>query len=255
MVTIVSVPTDAVVLVDGTLVPSNLEEFRKTCMSGAEVACTLEVLNQDAESQMLSEIWQYLTREEKKNIGINLHQYLISSVFHIGERPYQIGVGPFCLDGPLNCVGGCANFNIPGSCVPDAIVCVLRFSKPDESFSAHYYKNGRGEEVCFHYSLSYSLPCYPVAVNSDYWKFYHAVAGLLIGEDVKNFNDWLFFQYLDSNIQPVDPNKIPLGTYYQMPIPVKVTVDHLIPGNGGGFGSGAPIAEWDIDKDGVIHNL
>jgi len=212
-----------------------IDAFRDMCIDTNEVICDSQTLNAFGENKTLSIIWKDLTNNEKKQIGIKLHGYLLNNIF------YKRSITSMC-EGPTNCVGGCPTYG-SAVCVQNALIRVLRFVEPNESFSKCYYKNALGEEVCYYYPESYCLPCYPVTVVSVPNSFYHSIACLQIGTDVNNFNNWLFFQYNASDIVP--------GSW-DMPLPCSVVVDNLVNGICAGYGNGVSIAKWNIDENGVI---
>ncbi len=200
--------------------------FRTQCMKDNEVICDSQILNSHGENGTLKNIWSNLTITEKRNIGINLYNYLSSSVF------YTHTITTTCND--INCSSPQV-----GMCVQNALIKVLRFSISDESFSGCYYKNMHNEVKSYYYPDSYGLPAYPTQVVSADNNFYHSIGGLQIGDNVSDFNNWLFFQYNDADILPGEWN---------MPLPAVVTIKHLCPGSCTGYGCGDLIT-FSIDKN------
>ncbi len=199
----------------------NVIKFRLQCINNNAVICDSKTLNSYGEDGTLRLIWDDLTVSEKRNIGITLHNYLISNVFYTNY------------------------ITTPGLCVPNSIIRVLRFASPDKSVEDCQYINGHSETLSLYYSNSYSLPAYPASINSV-----HNIAALQIGPDVNNFNNWLFFQYGDSNIIPGSG---------QMHLPTTVIINKMshVDCDGyitNGYSFFKNIASWYIDNEGLITN-
>lgn len=209
--------------------PTELDSFRAVCMRDINVICDQVILNSYGENGTLKTIWYNLTKPEKKNIGIKLYEYLNSNVF------YTTYFNTVCYD--PNC-----NDSKIAWCLGNGMIRLMRFITPEEgkTFSSCYYKNGHQEIISYYYEKSYGLVAYPVDVVSEQNNFYHTISALQIGNNISNFDNWLFFQYGTSDITPGSWN---------MPLPARVTIRHFFPGECTSYGDyGSPVASWNIPE-------
>jgi len=121
--------------------------------------------------------------------------------------------------GSPNCVGGSGSWN-EAVCLQNAIIRYAWAGKSTsyvDKLSCCYWMEKLGcPEYCY-LDLNtkiYELDVYIAAVlNSTAPDFEaHAICAEHLGGDMEDWNNWRFFQYSNSNIQPGDPGQMPLGT-------------------------------------------
>jgi len=93
----------------------------------------------------------------------------------------------------------------------------------------------------------WNKPIYHAAVTNNSIPFGHSICAEHLGGDMRNFNNWKFFQYDNLNIQPGDPNHMPCGTDEENTT-VSIKKITSIERCGCRIG-GDPVVTFEIDKD------
>ena len=135
----------------------------------------------------------------------------------------------------------------PPMCVGNACVRYARFGDvsivvPDE----YYYYEAEdeeddewrelAEEPCFHLPAALGSIAAKWNEETQKWTFGHSVAALQVGEDMSDFDSWIFFQYLTPDIVPGD-SQMPTPGVVKVYLPTRVHV----------YGYSGEIAgEWSI---------
>jgi len=214
------------------LPPADVElaRFRAECMPSGLVICSPARIVEYAESKLLSRIWWHLTRDERFAVSTVLIDLIPQYFDHV------------CYEGIPGCVGCGTGRLETGWCVNNAIMrwAVFSGSPLFPSLASCYYKRKTDAEWnCFLYAAPYNLPCYLVSMDNPR----HSIAGLQIGDDVREFSSWRFFQYDNNDIKPGD---------WQMKYDCNVEIhipDHI---ECGGYWTVLRIVEFYIDEDGVV---
>ena len=194
------------------------------------VTCSPARIVEYAESKLLSRIWWMLTYEER---------FAVSTVLidRIGQYFDEI-----CSEATPDCLGCGAGRQRTGLCAHNAVVRWAMFNG-NPSFpilSSCYYRSKPDVEWnCFLYAAPYNLPAYIVSLDNPW----HAVVAIQIGEDVREFSSWRFFQYDNNDILPGD-------WQMQKNCNVRINVpDHI---ECGGYWTVLRIVEFYIDENGVV---
>lgn len=227
-VTFDSVPIDAMVYIDS-------KGFKAECFNGSTLSCSEDAVHQHLIKKSVSREWWDLTVAQRKDLG----KYIIRDFVPF----YQLSS---CGAGDPNCAGGTISWRSI-SCVGNAIIRYTRMHSTHlySKLKNIYYKYN-GETKCLYafYDDCFWLPCYTVGV--DKVGFGHEICALQIGEDITDFDSWVFFQYGDDDIKPGNR---------QMPYGVDVTIEDIYNLDScHGLGANT-IAGWHIDDEHNIRQL
>lgn len=134
------------------------------------------------------------------------------------SRGYVTGIIEDYRSGQSDCQGGTGDWQDTRPCLQNAII---RWS--GESQYAPAFED-EIEQCYWRWSAFYSEHCYPdwddgsqddpvyyTYVGNDDLGFHHAICAEYEGGGASDFDNWRFFQYRDSNIEPGD-SQMPCGT-------------------------------------------
>lgn len=200
---------------------TELENFRKTCLNKGIVSCSTLRVRQFAEDKTISHIWWNLTRKERITISTVLIDEFQEKT---GEVRYGVSFG---------------------DCITNAIIRYAVFNSSPTILKEKEckYSDLNGNTRTFYRERPYSLPAYFVNLDNPW----HTVIGLQIGEDVKDFDSWRFFQYTNNNIKP-SPREQQMG--YSVNITV---IDSKKILGCSGFESGTTLVKFYVDNTGVVY--
>jgi len=224
--------------------PWSADEFRQDCLDGGSVSCTRELIHGKwLASQRLSRIWWSLAREEREAVaGYIIRNYLF---FEIPYRSYG-----------LDKCGGATGEWMDNQCSANALIrfVALGDSEPYRGQVDNWYWSMDREEIHCYCEYVFRLPVYPAVALNMGWS--HAMAAFQVGQDEKDWESWILFQYDNEDIQPGD---------WQLPLDPSGNGDGLRiaigpPSGDDGILAGGSfvtdiIAQWHISSGGTVSPL
>lgn len=186
--------------------PTTIDEFRTYCIQDETITCNKQTLHKLLINNLISNIWWDLTYDERLLLSQKL-------VYYFGTMRVKA-----VYYGESDCAGYDPKHKTAyphNKCAYNATIRYLKFNHPLPGTDTDMYweDNYTGEMHCYT-EEEFNLPAYFTEVDYPSGTD-HAIVALQLGEDVNDFNNWLFFQYTNTNIQPGD---------YQMRIPCRVYI-------------------------------
>lgn len=172
-----------------TILLDKLPAFRELCLNEGAVTCSWSVLKTQLEDQTVSLLWWDLTRDERHSIAIEI------------------------AENTMNCM-----FTDP--CVVSALVRYLKITSADRPYDTspdhwtiyeYYWSCGGGYESCWLPDVCYNIPGHIISVYSAPCPNNHAMAAILIDEDMSSLDmpsldSWVIFEYTHIDFTPEDPD-------------------------------------------------
>lgn len=225
-----STPSGAEVQIDGAVVGTTplsiaigegvgLTEFRTECLSGGDVVCSWDVLENRLEDQTVSKLWWDLTLDERYSISCTAIENMMFNLFAIKRL------------GKSDCGGGEGETGFT-LCLDNAIIRYLKFSSSDFTKIDEYYWRYGGtseeNEKCWRPDICYNLPghiisCMPLPVAAN-----HAMCGIQIDTDLTSIDSWVVFNYGNCDIKPGDGQM--KDPYIQVWVPERDSIDLTLTG-------------------------
>lgn len=219
------------------IIPEGFDAFMLACFKGNEVHCDKETLHPYLADKSVSRYWAYLTKSQRISLG----KFIIDNfaLFHADQY----------ATGKLECKGDSGNWNA-ATCLPNAIMrmCKMNYKgNPYPHLSGCYYRIN--SEVHCYVDITgveqYHLPCYLTFIYREAPRFSHMVCALQVGEEESKFDNWLFFQWGESDIKPCTG---------QMPCGSDVAVWDVLPRfiDCNWVEWGIELGQWHIDEKGNV---
>ena len=172
----------------------------------------------------------------------------------VGTRGWWSGQIEDYRSGQSNCAGGSGSWHDTAPCLQNAIIRWSGESQyapnfDDEIEQCYWRWSSWFSESCYTEwdAGSQDDPVYYAYIGNGDLEFNHAVCAEYEGGGMSNFDNWRFFQYRDSNIEPGD-SQMPCGTdtddtYVLVQRTNDVSCSNI---------DATTIYSWDIDENWVM---
>ncbi len=213
----------------------DLQSFVSECVNEDEtIKCDINRLLVYTNNKVLSKIWCNLSKDIRYNVGKMIITYL---------QNYVIGTVTQVCIGLDNCAGCNASWT-QAVCLQNALIRQLKVNGKEpygQNMNCYYKDNINGIEKCYNKGDDiWELPCYVTTISGD--GFGHSICALQIDNDITKFDNWLFFQYNDNEINP--------GSW-QMPYNTDIYVSIVTTMSCNGYSTTQSV-HWHIDKNGNV---
>jgi len=240
-----------------------------------------------AQYDQVAELYQYKTRNpscpdggngdllsrlKSGEVGANWWNYSSAErweiAHYVGEYCADLPIGEQCAIGAKDCAG--APFSSKRRCVCHHHVCI-RYSIIGNSdtcgissygWSCHenYWQDTSGNWHCLYNPQGFRLPMHWGSLSQRWFTtppgtplINHAICALQVESDTQDFNSWLFFQYTDAKIVPLDKN---VKTANRMEVGTMIAIREIVKFNGFYDIKSEPkpgaLAGWEITEAGAI---